>query len=118
MSNDNLILAELYKDGYTSIPNYYFDSILPLLTPAESRVLQIIFRHAQHESLNSEFIVKMSLNELSKYTGLTKKTIVTNLEKLLQKQYIFRIKHVVSNNEHQTNKYILNTEKLFGVQDE
>ena len=118
MSNDNLILADLYKEGYTAIPNYYFDSILPLLTPAESRVLQIIFRHAQYESLNAKLIIKMSLNEIAEYAGLTKKTIVTNLEKLLQKQYIFRIKHVVSNNEHQTNKYILNTEKLFGVKDE
>lgn len=118
MSNDNLILAELNKNNFTAIPNYFLDNFSTEISPTEFVIMICLLRHAQYESLNAKLIVKMSLNEIAEYVGLTKKTIVTNLEKLLQKQYIFRIKHVVSNNEHQTNKYILNTEKLFGVKDE
>jgi DNA-binding MarR family transcriptional regulator len=118
MSKENLILAELNENDFTAVPNYFLDNFSTEISPAEFVIVICLLRHAQYESLNAKFIVKISLIEIAEYTGLTKKTIVTNLEKLLQKQYIFRIKHVVSNNRHQTNKYILNTEKLFGVQDE
>jgi len=118
MSNDNLVLADLYEDGYTCIPNYFLDNFSTEISPSEFVIMICLFRHAKYKSLNSEFIDEISLIEMSKYANLAKKTIVTSLEKLLQKQYIFRIKHVVSNNRHQTNKYILNTEKLFGVKDE
>lgn len=118
MSNDNLILAELNENDFTAVPNYFLNNFSIEISPTEFVIMICLLRHAQYESLNAKLIVKMSLNKMSECAGLAKNTIVTNLEKLLQKQYIFRIKHVVSNNEHQTNKYILNTEKLFGVKDD
>jgi len=118
MSKENLVLAELNENDFTAVPNYFLDNFSTEISPTEFVIIICLLRHAKYESLNAKFIVQISLNEMSKYAVLTKNTIFTNLEKLLQKQYIFRIKHVVSNNEHQTNKYVLNTEKLFGVKDE
>ena len=82
MSNNNLILADLYKHGFTAIPNYYFDSILPTLTLIEDRILQVIFRKTLgFQKLEDE----ISLSQIVKLSNLAKSTCVNCLKTLEEK---------------------------------
>ena len=109
MNKENLILAELYKDGYTSIPNYYFDSILPTLTVFEDRILQVIFRKTLGFRKLED---KISLSQIVKLSGLAKSTCINCLKTLEEKNFIF-IKRITCEKTKQTNVIKINIKKLF-----
>lgn len=109
MSNDNLILADLYKEGYTAIPNYYFDSVLPTLTVFEDRILQVIFRKTFGFRKLED---KISLSQIVKLSCLAKSTCVNCLKTLEEKNFIF-IKRIICEKTKQTNVIKINVKKLF-----
>jgi len=86
MSNDNLVLADLYEDGYTCIPNYYYDYILPTLTTVENQVLQIILRKTLGYQKTKD---QISITQLITSTKLAKSSVQKAIKSLQDKELIF-----------------------------
>ena len=109
MNKENLILAELYKDGYTSIPNYYFDSILPTLTLIEDRILQVILRKTLGYQKTKDNI---SISQLITLTKLAKSSIQKAIKSLQDKELIFVEKNEKSTS-HISSTYEININKFY-----
>ena len=109
MSNDNLVLADLYKTGYTAIPNCYFDNILPQLTLVEDRVLQIIFRKTLGYKKTKDNI---SITQLVAATKLAKSSIQKAIKLLQDKELIF-VKKSEKSTSHVSSEFEININKFY-----
>jgi phage replication O-like protein O len=110
MSKENLVLADLYKEGYTYIPNFYFDNILPSLTLIEDRVLQIIFRKTFGSQKTKD---QITITQLITLTKLAKSSIQKAIKSLKDKELIF-VEKSEKSTSHIPSTYKINARKMRG----
>lgn len=77
------------EPNYTQIPNVIFDYWMAQLTPAEFKVLLCICRKTFGWQKKRD---RISLRQIEKMTGLTKPSIIKNVEKLIELNLVTKIK--------------------------
>lgn len=91
--------------NYTQIPNVIFDYWMFHLSPAEFKVLMCICRKTfgWHKTLD-----KISLKQIQEITGLSRKGITDNLNRLLDLNIIIKEEYKLYNGGNDANKYGIN----------
>lgn len=94
-----------YTPNTASIPNILFDYWMEKLSPAEFKVLMCIARKTYGWRKNHDYI---SLSQIEKMTGLSRKGVVKNINSLTKYNLIIKIKSKSSHGDDDTNRYEIN----------
>ncbi|MFI0477760.1 MAG: replication protein [Candidatus Rhabdochlamydia sp.] len=100
-----------YIPNTSSIPNILFDYWMNILTPAEFKVLMCIARktYGWHKDVD-----RISISQIEKMTGLSRKGITKNLDSLLQYGLINKIKSKTVDGDDAANQYEINVNCMGG----
>ena len=87
--------------GYTAVPNELFDDVMKDVSPVQFVILSIIIRKTYGFVAGSDdkgnpiykTSDKISQNQFGKLTGLNSRTIKNNIEVLIEKGYIEKVKN-------------------------
>lgn len=100
-----------YIPNTSAIPNILFDYWMFRLTPAEFKVLLCIARktYGWHKDVD-----KISITQIEKMTGLSRKGITTNLESLIEVGLVLKIKSKSAEGDDAPNQYEINVNCMGG----
>jgi phage replication O-like protein O len=100
-----------YIPNTSAIPNILFDYWMFRLTPAEFKVLLCIARktYGWHKDVD-----KISITQIEKMTGLSRKGITQNLESLIEVGLILKIKSKSAEGDDAPNQYEINVNCMGG----
>lgn len=89
----------------SAIPNVLFDYWMDKLSPAEFKVLMCIARktYGWHKDVD-----KISIKQIEKMTGLSRKGIIKNIEVLMLHNLLIKIKSKTEDGDDAPNKYTIN----------
>ena len=91
--------------NYTQIPNVIIDHWMAFLSPAEFKVLICICRKTFGWKKEND---RISLRQIETMTGLSRKGIITNLESLVEKELVTKVKSKTSDGDDAPNRYEIN----------
>lgn len=100
-----------YIPNTSSIPNILFDYWMLHLTPAEFKVLMCIARKTYGWRKDFD---RISITQIEKMTGLSRKGITKNLDALIEHGLITKIKSKTSDGDDAPNQYEVNVHCLRG----
>jgi hypothetical protein len=105
MNKENLILG-----NYSAIPNYFIDNFVSTISASECVIMLCILRKTiGFQKLEDQ----ISLSQLVKLSGFTKKTCINCLQSLEQKNFIY-IDKSTKDEIKQTNIIKINLNKIIG----
>ena len=102
-----------YIPNTSSIPNILFDYWMLHLTPAEFKVLMCIARKTYGWRKDFD---RISITQIEKMTGLSRKGITKNLDALIEHGLITKIKSKTSDGDDAPNQYEVNVHCLKHIQ--
>lgn len=85
------------KPNYTQTPNDFFDKVLPTLKDGEMRVLLIVMR--QTFGWGNKEWDRISISQLVEKTGLSRQTVITATNSLVQKKLLLKRKEGAAGKE-------------------
>lgn len=91
--------------NYTQIPNIVFDYWMAVLSPAEFKVLLCICRKTFGWKKDYD---RISLKQLEKMTGLSRKGITQNLDSLIAHGLVTKVKSKTTDGDDAPNQYEIN----------
>lgn len=94
-----------YIPNTSAIPNILFDYWMLILSPAEFKVLMCIARKTYGWHKNNDLI---SLKQIEKMTGLHRSGIVKNVDALVERGLLNKIKSKTSDGDDAPNRYEIN----------
>lgn len=100
-----------YIPNTSAIPNILIDYWMPKLSPAEFKVLMCIARktYGWHKAID-----RISLRQIEEATGLSRKGITQNLQRLEELSLVSKIKSKTSDGDDAANQYEINVNCMEG----
>ncbi len=105
-------MSNNYIPNTSAIPNILFDYWMLHLSPAEFKVLMCLARktYGWHKDVD-----RISISQIAKMTGLSKGGLIRNLESLLNRGLINKVKSKTLDGDDAPNQYEINVYCLGGV---
>jgi len=100
-----------YIPNTSSIPNILFDYWMNILTPAEFKVLMCIARKTYGWHKTND---RISISQIEKMTGLSRKGISKNIEALIEHGLVTKIKSKTSDGDDAANQYEIDVNCMGG----
>lgn len=98
-------MSNNYIPNSSAIPNVLFDYWMVILSPAEFKVLMCIARKTYGWHKNTDLI---SLKQIEKMTGLHRSGIIKNVESLVERGLLNKVKSKTSDGDDAPNRYEIN----------
>jgi phage replication O-like protein O len=94
-----------YIPNTSAIPNVLFDYWMNLLSPAEFKVLMCVARKTYGWHKNNDLI---SIKQIEKMTGLHRSGIIKNVDALVERGLLNKVKSKTTNGDDAPNRYEIN----------